>query len=110
MAKRRRKTAPLGHLTTKEIDALQDRMDSIASKAYMLRAEGKTVEARAQTDRLHGALEAAEAIGAYCQCMYVTKKLRQCACGRTISAMVDRAKRKKAAYQRFKLRSESARR
>lgn len=105
MAKRKRKTGSLGHVTRKEIDLLQDTLDRIGSQEYRLLADNKPKEAAEQYQMLKGALEAAEAVGAYCSCFYVTKRLRQCACGTTTPAMVDRARRKKAAYKQFLSRS-----
>lgn len=102
MAKRKRRTRPLGHITNKEVDALEDRMDRMGSEEYRLKAERKTVEARWIENQIQGALKAADAIGMPCSCFFVTKKLRQCACGRTDTAMVNRKKSKQAAYRRFK--------
>ncbi len=97
----KRKTGRLGHVTRKEIDFLQDGLDRMGSREYMLLAEKKPRQAMEQSQRLKGALEAAEAVGAHCSCFYVTERLRQCACGTTTPAMVDRKRRKKVAYKRF---------
>ena len=99
--KRKRAQGSMGHLTQKETNALQDRMDSIASQEYWYTAEGKHASAREQASRLRGALEAAEAIGMSCSCFKVTERLRQCACGRNDPAMQNKKKNLKASYRQF---------
>lgn len=99
MAKRKRQR-PLGHLTKDLVLDLQDRLNSIASAEYRLKSDGKMAAARRERHKLVGALEAAESVGAYCQCFPVTKKLNQCACGTTAPAMANRTKSKRASYSK----------
>lgn len=102
MARRKKSGGSLGHITQDVLDDLQDRLDLLASSEYRYISEGRTALALREGQRITGALQAAEVVGAYCSCFYVTKKLRQCACAKTTPGLVDRKKRKLAAFKRFK--------
>lgn len=107
MAKRKRHRR-LGHLTTDLALALQDRLEGIAGDENQFRLKGQTAAARRQRDKLDGALEAAEAVGAYCQCFSVTKKIDRCSCGTTASAMASRTQSVRSLYKTKGLRKPLA--
>lgn len=91
----------------KEINAMQDRMDSMASDENRLKADGKKADAKRMSTRLEGALQIAEAMDVYCNCFHVIAKkgvsfdpyARKCVCARTLPGMLDKQKKTVAAYR-----------